>query len=241
MINDYIITVGDHMEISKTGYVALIIILIITIGLNALFLDKKQNSGKISSRQLCFSGIALAIAYITSCIKFKIPLWGMSGAITLFSMFFICLIGYWYGVRVGFTTAFAFSLLQFMQDGGSYILSPFQACCDYFFAFTALGVAGFFSVSCCKNNTPNFFTKNGLIKGYILAIFLRGLFHTIGGYMYWLDYMPESFPKNIAIIYPIVYNYCFIIGEGVITLILLQLPPIKNALKYLTKLALSSN
>ena len=97
----------------------------------------------------------------------------MGGSLTLFSMFFICYIGYLYGIKVGLITAFAYSILQFIQSGGSYFLSPFQTCCDYFFAFTALGLAGLW-----------YGKKHGLTIGYIVGVLVRGLFHTIGGYIY---------------------------------------------------------
>ena len=98
-----------------------------------------RSSRSIQAKQLAFAGIALALAFITSYIKYELP---MGGSLTLFSMFFICYIGYLYGIKVGLITAFAYSILQFIQSGGSYFLSPFQTCCDYFFAFTALGLAG---------------------------------------------------------------------------------------------------
>ena len=79
--------------------------------------------------------------------------------------------------------------------------------------------------------------KNGLIKGYIVAILVRGLFHTIGGYLYWMDYMPDNFPKSLAAIYPIVYNYSYILAEAVITLIVISLPPVKKALARVRMMA----
>ncbi len=182
----------------------------------------KQNVGKISAKQLAFSGIALALAFITSYIKYEMPL---GGSVTLFSMFFICYIGYLYGIRVGILTAFSYSILQFFQSGGGYFLTPFQTCCDYFFAFTALGIAGLW-----------YGKKHGLTIGYIVACLLRGLFHTIGGYLYWMDYMPESFPQSLAAVYPIIYNYSYILIEMAITLVILSLPPVKKALGKVSEL-----
>ena len=215
-----------YYAMTQTGYIVSIVILILAIALIAFMVDRKQNTQKFSARQLAFSGIALALGFITSYISVKIPLWGMGGSVTLFSMFFICLIGYWYGIRVGLLAAFAYSILQFIQGGGSYILTPFQACCDYFFAFTALGVSGFFMNK-----------KNGLIKGYLLAIMLRGLFHTIGGYMYWMDYMPDTFPTQLTNVYSIIYNYSYILSEGVATMVIISLPVMKKAIAAITKQA----
>ncbi len=219
-----------YYSLTATGSIALVVLLVLLVVLTAVFKTKstkqEQKSGKFfSTKQLVFSAAAIALAFATSYIKiFPMP-WG--GSVTLCSMLFVVLIGYWYGAKVGFLAAFAYSILQFMQDGGSYILSPLQACMDYFFAFTALGVSGFFSKK-----------ANGLIKGYLLAVLVRGLFHTIGGYLYWMDYMPENFPVSLAMIYPIAYNYSYLLGEALITVILLLLPPVKSAMERVKKLAI---
>ena len=50
---------------------------------------------KITTKQLVFSSAAIALAMVTSMIKlFELP---MGGSVTLLSMLFITLVGYWYG------------------------------------------------------------------------------------------------------------------------------------------------
>ena len=183
----------------------------------------RNQKTKISARQLVFCGTAMALAYIASYIRL-IPKMPYGGSVTLFSMLFICLIGYWYGVRAGIMTGLAYGILQFIQ--APYVLSLFQVCCDYVLAFAGLGLAGLFSKS-----------KNGLVKGYLLGILVRGLFHVIGGYLYWMDYMPENFPQQLAMLYPIVYNYSYILAEGILTLIVISLPPVKKGLTQIKALA----
>lgn len=207
-------------------FAALIIILVI---LTAFFKAKAgettpKTGSSFSTKQLVFSSVALALGFAASYIKIVHLPWG--GSITLCSMLFITLIGYWYGPKIGIITGFAYGLLQFLQGGGGYILSPLQACLDYILAFAALGLSGLF-----------YQKANGLIKGYLFAICVRGLLHAIGGYLYWMDYMPESFPSSLAIIYPIVYNYAYILAEGALTIIILLLPPVKNAMSRVKKLA----
>lgn len=212
-----------YFALTKPGYIALVIIMLLVMLLTAFIADRKQGSKRIHAKQLAFSGIALALAFIASYIKYELP---MGGSVTLFSMFFICFVGYLYGAKVGILTAFAYSILQFIQSGGSYFLTPFQTCCDYFFAFTALGLAGLW-----------YGKKHGLTVGFITGCLVRGLFHTIGGYIYWMDYMPESFPQSLAAIYPIVYNYSYILIEMIATLIILSLPPVKKALSKVASFA----
>lgn len=204
-------------SLTNSGYTALVILLILVMSVCAFIADKKQSAKKINAKQLAFAGIALALAFVTSYIKYELP---MGGSVTLFSMFFICFTAYLYGVKVGLITAFAYSILQFMQSGATYFLTPFQVCCDYFFAFTALGLAGLW-----------YGKKHGLTVGYVVACLLRGLFHTIGGYIYWMDYMPEWFPSALTKVYSIIYNYSYILVEMVITLVIINLPPVKKALE----------
>lgn len=105
-----------------------------------------------------------------------------------------------------------------------YVLSLFQVCCDYVLAFAALGVAGFFAKQ-----------KNGLLKGYIVAVLARGAFHALGGYLYWMDYMPDNFPKSLAAVYPIAYNYSFLLAEGLITIVIISIPAVQKALGRVKK------
>ncbi|MBP3421723.1 MAG: energy-coupled thiamine transporter ThiT [Lachnospiraceae bacterium] len=223
-MSQFISSEDGYFALTTGGYTALVILLILVMLVTAFIVDKKQTTKKINAKQLAFAGIALALAFVTSYIKYELP---MGGSVTLFSMFFICYVGYLYGVKVGLLTAFAYSILQFMQTGATYFLTPFQVCCDYFFAFTALGLAGIWLGK-----------KHGLTIGYIVACLLRGLFHTIGGYIYWMDYMPEWFPQSLTSVYSIVYNYSYILAEMIITLIIINLPPVKKALEKVKTLAL---
>lgn len=219
-----------YFALTKVGAgftVLLIIILLLATALirsNSEAKEAKKIAKRMSVKQLVFSAVAIALGFALSYVKiFSMP-WG--GSITLCSMLFPVLIGYWYGPSIGITACLAYGFLQFVQDGGGYILSPLQACLDYIVAFGALGLSGLFSKS-----------KNGLVKGYILAIVARAFFHTVGGYLYWMDYMPDNFPKSLAVIYPIAYNYSFIIAEAILTLIIISIPAVNNALKKVKQMA----
>ena len=188
-----------------------------------LFAGKASEKKKMGTKQLVFCAMALALAFITSYIKiFNMP-WG--GSVTLCSMLFIVLVGNWYGPKAGVLVGLVFGILQFIQE--PYVLSFFQVCCDYILAFAALGVAGFFA----KN-------RNGLVTGYIVAVIARGAFHALGGYLYWMDYMPENFPKALTSLYPILYNYSYLLAEGVITVIIISIPAVAKGLKRVKRIAL---
>ncbi len=222
-MSNLIIHEDGYYTLGTIGYYILIILVLGAIVLSAVIADKKQNSGKISPKRLAICGACIALGFILSFLKLKMP---YGGSVTAFSMLIICIIGYFYGIKAGLLSAFAYSILQFFQTGGNYMLSPLQVCCDYFFAFTALGITGFF-----------YQKKNKFILGYVIAILVRGLFHTIGGYLYWMDYIPENFPQNLAFFYPLIYNYTYILVEGVVTILLIKIPTVSRMLKRLQAMA----
>ena len=208
--------------LTTAGY-AVTVVAGIVLFLAAWYLAGRRSAEKkMSAKQLVFCGAAIALAYITSYIKiFNMP-WG--GSITLCSMLFIVLVANWYGVGTGLFVGLAYGILQFIQE--PYVLSFFQVCCDYILAFAALGLAGVFAKS-----------KHGLLKGYILAVVARGAFHALGGYLYWMDYMPDNFPKSLTAVYPILYNYSYLLVEGVITVIVISIPAVAKGLARVKKMA----
>lgn len=217
--------VTSEGDLTTTGYVITVIAGIILFLAAIWFAGKHSEKQKLTTRQLVFCAVAMALAFVTSYLKvFTLP-WG--GSVTLCSMLFIVLIANWYGVGTGITVGLAFGILQFIQE--PYVLSFFQVCCDYIFAFAALGVAGFFAKQ-----------KNGLLKGYIAAVIARGFFHSLGGYLYWMSYMPDNFPKSLTAVYPIVYNYSYLLAEGVITVIIISIPAVRKALAQVKKSATGS-
>ena len=214
--------VNSEGGLTTAGYVVTVVAGIILF-LAAWFLAGRRSAEKkMSAKQLVFCGAAIALAYITSYIKiFNMP-WG--GSVTLCSMLFIVLVANWYGVGTGLFVGLAYGILQFIQE--PYVLSFFQVCCDYILAFAALGLAGVFAKS-----------NHGLLKGYILAVVARGAFHALGGYLYWMDYMPDNFPKSLTAVYPILYNYSYLLVEGVITVIVISIPAVAKGLARVKKMA----
>lgn len=218
----YELLVNAEGGLTTAGYAVSIIVGIILFLTAVFFAAKISSKKRISTKQLVFCAVALALAYLTSYIKlFEMP-WG--GSVTLFSMLFIVLIANWYGPKTGLLVGLAYGIIQFIQE--PYVLSFFQVCCDYILAFAALGVAGFFAKS-----------KYGLVKGYIAAVLARGAFHALGGYLYWMDYMPDNFPKALASLYPILYNYSYLLVEGVITVIVISIPAVSKALSRVKQMA----
>lgn len=208
---------GTTYQLTTAGYTALVIAMIAALLIGCAIFGSKR---KFSAKQLSFSAMAIALAMVTSMLK----LWDMpmGGSVTLFSMLFITLIGYWYGFGVGITTAIAYGILQLIID--PYIISFPQMILDYVFAFGALGLSGLFAR-----------TRHGLVSGYIAGILGRFVFATLSGYIFFPTFMPEFFDS--AIVYSICYNGAYIGAEAILTLILICLPPVNKALRHVKSLA----
>ncbi len=209
--------------LTTAGYAVCVIAGIVLFVAALVFAGRNSKKRQLSTKQLAFCAMAMALAFVTAYLKiFSLP-WG--GSVTLCSMLFIVLIGNWYGVQTGILVGLTYGILQFIQE--PYVLSFFQVCCDYILAFAALGVSGFFAKS-----------KNGLLKGYIAAVIARGAFHSLGGYLYWMDYMPENFPQALRSVYPIVYNYSYLLAEAVITIVVISIPAVSKGLARVKQTAL---
>ena len=174
-------------------------------------------------RRLAFCGVALALGTVTSLIKvFEFP---FGGSVTLLSMLFICLIGYFYGPTTGICTAIGFGVLQLLLE--PIIYYPMQVVLDYFLAFGCLGLSGFFRKR-----------KHGLLIGYIVSITGRWVFTSLSGYLFWSEYAWDGWN---AIAYTRVYNGIYIYAEGIVTIILLAVPPVANAINRVRMTAVEQN
>lgn len=213
---------GNYFELTGAGY-GILIACMAALLLAACFLSGKTQEGKkikLGTKQLVFSSMAMALAMVTSMIKLvDMP---MGGSVTLFSMFFICLIGYWYGLKGGLMTAVAYGFLQLIVD--PYIISIPQMLTDYIFAFGALGLSGIFSKS-----------RYGLLKGYVAGVLGRYFFTFLSGMIFFGSY--ASSYNMTAPVYSLVYNGSDIGLEALFTLMLAALPPVSRGLDRVRKMA----
>jgi len=174
---------------------------------------------KFTVRALAHVGLALSIAFILSYFRiYQFP-WG--GSVTLMSMFFVSLIGIWFGPAIGLVSAFAFGLLQLAQN--PQIFYPLQMILDYPLAFGALGLAGFFRKA-----------KNGMYIGFVVAVTGRWFFHTLSGYFFFSQWAWDGWN---ALPYAMVYNALYIYVEMIITLVMISIPQVRSALDYLGRRA----
>lgn len=180
----------------------------------------RDGAKKTAVKQLTFSAMAMALAMLLSNVKLLDLFAG--GSATLCSMFFITLIGYIYGTGAGLLTGMAYGLLQFVINPVFYTLP--QLLIDYPLAFGALGLSGLF-----RNK------KWGLQTGYAAGILGRFLFSWLSGILFFAGYA-ESY-HMLPAVYSFCYNGSYIAAEGVITLILISLPPVRKGLDAIKRMA----
>lgn len=187
--------------------------------------SKEKSEGAVSRfrvKELAFCSIAICLGFVTSNIRlFRLP---MGGSVTLFSMLFIALIGYMYGIRTGLTASIAYGLLQMCTN--PWIISVPQLLFDYIFAFGALGLSGIFTNK-----------KHGLLWGYLTAVLGRFVFSFISGMVFFgsaaVDY------NMTAPVYSLCYNAMYMLPEAVLTVILILIPPVAKALDRIRQMSRS--
>lgn len=205
---------GDGSVHLTTVSSIIVIVLIAAILIVAAVLRQRRATKKaaLTTRQLVFSAVAIALAVVCSMIKlFEMP---MGGSVTLLSMLFIVLIAYWYGPYVGLMTAVAYGLVQFVMEPIFYTVP--QMLLDYPLAFGALGLAGFFNKK-----------KFGLQIGYLAGVVGRFVFATLSGVVFFASYAPDGMHP---LVYSMGYQASYLLPEAIVTLILISIKPISKAL-----------
>ena len=167
---------------------------------------------KKSTEKLAFSGVCIALSMVLGMVKlFSLP---MGGSVTACSMLFATLPGFFFGPGYGLLSGFAYGLISFFLKPEFY--SPAQFVVDYIFAFSALGISGFFSNK-----------KNGLYIGYIAACLSRFVFAFLSGLLFFAAYTPEGMTP---VWYSFAYNISYISIEAVITVALLLMPAVHKTI-----------
>ncbi len=207
---------GEVTYIPTTLGNALLIIAIIALLTAAMFFAKR-NRQKLSVRQLVFCAASIALGTVLSNLKlFHFP---TGGSVTMLSMLVVCLPGYWFGLGAGLMTGIAYGVLQLLID--PYVLFPAQLIVDYLLAFGALGLSGIFANS-----------SYGLIKGYLAGVAGRYFFAVISGCIFFGAYAWEGWS---VLPYSLVYNGIYIFAEAAVTIVVLLLPPVRQAMARLKK------
>jgi thiamine transporter len=220
---------AESYDLTTLSKALIIALMLVALFVAAYFIGKRDI--KISTKQLTVSAVFIALAFVASNMKlFKMP---TGGSITLFSMMFICLIGYWYGIGAGILAGVTYGLLQLIVD--PYIVTLPQLLTDYPLAFGALGLSGI-GHHIDKKTESSVFEFGGLQIGYILGVLGRYAFSVISGVVFFADWAPKG---QSPLVYSLTYNISYLGVEGIITLILISLAPVSQAIRLAGRIVAS--
>lgn len=194
---------------------AAVALLLILVGVGFV-IGKNRKQG---TKMLVFSAMAVAVATVLSFLKIvEMP---QGGSITLFSMFAITLIGYFYGPAQGILCGMAYGLIQLVT--GPYVIHPAQLLMDYPLAFGMLGLSGFL------NKRPD-----GLLAGYVLGVFGRLAMSVLSGVVFFAEYAGDMDP----FLYSVGYNIAYLGGEALLTaVVFMVIPSVKKAVERIKIMA----
>ncbi len=192
---------------STTGKIAVVVAILLLLMLISM---GGKGEKKTDVRALTVSALMIALATVLGMIKlFSMP---QGGSVTLLSILPIAACGYLLGTRRGVMAGFCVGLINLIF--GPYVIHPVQLLMDYPLAFGAVGLAGI---------TRN--RKNGLTTGYIIGIVARYICAVLSGVIFFGEYAPEGFN---AWTWSLWYNLTYLAVEGVITIVVINIPPVKS-------------
>ena len=200
---------------STTGKAVIAAVIVVILLL--IMISGKDKDRKTDVKALTVSAMLIALALVLSAIKiFTMP---QGGTVTLFGLLPIVVCAYLLGTRRGVMAGVCVGLITLIFD--PYVIHPVQLLLDYPVAFGSMGLAGVFRDK-----------SNGLTKGYLLGLACRYLCAVLSGVVFFGEYAPEGFS---ALTWSLWYNITYIAAEGVITVIILNIPAVKNMFSELKR------
>jgi thiamine transporter len=211
--NDYTYSTLERIEnfinSDLGGLVAFLSAGAVFLAISGIFLKRV----KLSVKAMTYSGLALSVAFMLSFISlYAMP---QGGSITPMSMFFVAIIGFWFGPAFGMAAGVAYGFLQVVQ--GAWFIHPVQFLLDYPLAFGMLGLTGFF-----------WKMRAGLYIGFIVACVGRFIMSALAGWIYWIGVdTPGSLWASML------YNGSYVFPEMLLTLVVISIPAVRHGLNHL--------
>ena len=166
---------------------------------------------KLDARTIVMIAMFVAIAFVLNSIKIiSMP---YDGSVSLCSMMPIMLLAALLGNKAGLLGGFVLGLLSMID--GVYFIHPVQFLLDYILPYTLLGVAGIWGWQ----------NKAKLCMGAVIAVLLSVSCNILSGGIYFGAYAPEGMNPWV---YSIVYNMMTNGLEGLLSIVLLMVMPLKQ-------------
>ena len=169
-------------------------------------------------RTLVVIALFAAIAFVLNTIKlFTMP---YGGSVSCCSMMPILLLAILLGNRAGLFGGLVLGCLSIVN--GAYIIHPIQFLLDYILPYTALGLAGFWGYG----------NKKMVFLGAWIAVMLSVSCNIVSGAVYFGSYAPEGMNPWV---YSIGYNLLSNGLEGLLSILVLMLLPLKQVASVIVK------
>lgn len=195
---------------SRTGQIVTVLGVIALLALITIAGRNRENDKKADIKAMTVSALLIAMAMLLSNVKiFTMP---QGGSVTLLSLLPVTIVTYLYGTKRGVAAGVALGLVNLIF--GPYVIHPVQLLLDYPIAFGALGIGG-----AVRNG------KNGLTNVYLTGVFARYLCAVISGIIFFGSYAPKGFN---AVTWSVWYNITYIGTEAAITVVIINMPPVRN-------------
>ncbi|MFQ6087847.1 MAG: energy-coupled thiamine transporter ThiT [Candidatus Methanofastidiosia archaeon] len=153
-------------------------------------------------RVIAEGGVMIALALVLSYIRiYHLP---QGGSITAGSMVPILIFALRRERWVAIVVAILYGVVQFLQE--PIVYHPVQVLLDYPIAFGALGLATLF--------------KKQPVLGVVVGIAGRFIAHLCAGAIFFAEYAPEGMSPWI---YSAIYNGSYLLGELVVSVILIYI------------------
>ncbi len=187
-------------------------------------------------------GLALLFSY------FRLIHFTEGGDVTWFSMFFVYLLGYFFGGFKGMLFAFFFSLLKFLGDMGVSYITPLESIVDtdhmtaevldYIFSYTLVAAGGFFAHPFGVRSDDEYWKKYPVRKkrefmllliGYLVGMLLRFI-SSVVNFVCFYSRPEKDFLGNLG--EAILYCLGYVGVEALLTVLFLLIPVVHKSVLY---------
>lgn len=208
----YVVSIFSDFSKIKPATISVILAVLLVV----LLLYIMRKSIKFNTKMIVYGGLAIAISFILSYIRFYH--WPQGGSITPASMLPLFIFAYYYGAGPGIAVGMAYGMLQLIQD--PFVVHWIQLLLDYPLAFGALGLAGFF--------------RKNLSIGILVGGFGRFFSHFLSGVFFFASYAPKGMNP---VVYSLLVNGILVGVEVGICFAVSLIPQVKNAVDRVRKKA----
>ena len=162
------------------------------------------------------------------------------GAVTYFSLLFLWLVTFFFGPKWGVVTGLAFGFVKLFVTWvtgetvnwamGALVLEYPLACAAFALGWLAVGRRA-------RVGDDGILRDGfGLRVGYLIGVAAMGVCYVVSAVLFYPPDVPGFFPN---LLYCIEYDFSYLIIEAAVTLVLLAIPPVVDAIHYLRHVATS--